>query len=176
MGEIVKSISPVNNINNIFYDYAAQAYSVIHLCKNVNIVAAARQSSTSACLVLDDEGKNITGSYYDFSSNGPYYINLNKINDAGSYTGTGEYGKDYPVKITLPFEPMPFFVAIKNDSGGFGESRSAYWWKGNTELMYINSNVGIQVIKNTISWFDNSSASNQFNATGTPYTYFALGC
>ncbi len=519
-GEVVKSISPVNNINNIFYDYAAQTYSVIHLRENVNIVAATRQSSTAACWVLDDEGKNITGSYYDFNSNGPYYINLNKINDecfvvswndtsgakhwfgkydengfsyvgdisydalatlipvennklfsffasdgkivywvgsysksnglktiqdnkntsisdaytvpitatplpddkngnkracicymingpktlgvfvvtmksdnsietssvttltseavnsrfnatvlndnvvivgfestsrakviafevgqdnviknvtntlevpaknggnptvstlenavvvclqgaayilnvsgnkltigkgynysdfaaldvatatinnrflvcylyqassghlgrttalevrnneiagsfedgssqaialnsgnagnnidiiysgaveyeaskdtkiesngvlgyvpvenvldvspwyfsnlglkatTGSYTGTGEYGKDYPVKITLPFEPMLFFVAIKNDGGGFGESRSAYWWKGNTELMYSNSNVGIQVIKNTISWFDNSSASNQFNATGTPYTYFALG-
>lgn len=105
-----------------------------------------------------------------------YFSNLELKATTGSYTGTGEYGKDHPVKITFPFEPMLLIVAQKDNDSRLGEETSAYWWKGNTELMYVNSNVGIQVIKNTISWFDNSSASNQFNATGTPYTYFALGC
>lgn len=105
-----------------------------------------------------------------------YFSGLGVKATTGAYTGTGEYGKDHPVKITLPFEPILLFVAQKDGGSRLGEGDySAYWWKGNTELMYINSNVGIQVIKNTISWFDNSSAYDQFNAAGMTYTYFALG-
>jgi hypothetical protein len=80
----------------------------------------------------------------------------------GNYTGTGEFGKSHPVTLTFD---APLLLLILN-STIFSKTAGGM----------INSNAALVLSwkENTISWYNSSSATTQFNASDTTYSYLAL--
>lgn len=113
---------------------------------------------------------------------------------SGSYLGTGTFGADNPNTLEFDFEPR--FVAIieqdnkPTEDGGLlcqflrGWGYSTRYAKGNTGNKYINNYVTWS--GTTVSWYaqadlDTTTApsyagpSDQMNASGVTYCYFAIG-
>lgn len=88
----------------------------------------------------------------------------------GSYTGTGTYGSTHQNSLTfsgnvklLIISGQTFGLFVYNDNGcaydiasGFPRPQTTTWGGA------------------TVSWYDSSSATYQFNASGTTYKYLAL--
>lgn len=100
----------------------------------------------------------------------------------GQYTGTGTYGKDDPTSVTLPFEPVLFFIPTYN-AGGVNTIRCNYLTTSYKEFL-ISFDIGTRegMIKKsadgkTISWYGirDTSAQAQQNTYNKIYYFAAIG-
>ena len=98
----------------------------------------------------------------------------------GSYTGTGTYGSKSPNTLTFDFTPA-MVVIVKDAASSLdpgtvlirGQSRNpgiGYHPNASNSLQLMVDWQG-----NTVTWYTASGPSNQLNATGDTYCYFAIG-
>lgn len=95
----------------------------------------------------------------------------------GSYIGDGKYGREYPTKVDMEFEPKVVMVGcVTRDEATYmalyfgGESMFVY--DGNTWTpMYFTYDSATKVM----SWYKNSTAASQLNEEGQTYYYTAIG-
>lgn len=103
----------------------------------------------------------------------------------GSYVGTGTYGADNPTSVDVGFEPKAFFVCVNTDNtaSADGADAFAFWYENLTGLKSVKSSSifsrPVTVSGSKISWNvtfgASATARNQFNTSGTTYSWFALG-
>lgn len=101
----------------------------------------------------------------------------------GQYTGTGTYGNNKPNSITFPFNPLLIFPPFTNDGSlttRFGPVQSSYINTSYGKLYAFNPNsynIYAKLSSNgkMLQWYDTSSASHQFNSSGTIYYFAAIG-
>lgn len=87
----------------------------------------------------------------------------------GTYTGTGTYGAASPVVLSFDFMPKVLFISV-------GAIDSYMFYRGMTQVGHFSGqSIEITWGKDSISWYDSSSAANQINKAGEIYRYFALG-
>lgn len=111
------------------------------------------------------------GSYEDILGN---TIPVPKI-ETGSYVGTGTYGVDNPNTLTFGFAPK--FVIVYTNGVSTGNQVILF----NPAITAIgfsqNSGWGLSLSwnENSVSWYHEEYASQQFNASETTYYYYAIG-
>lgn len=96
--------------------------------------------------------------------------------ETGSYVGTGDYGSSAPSSITFNGKHGMFLVTQATITSG---SLIGIYIFGN---QWMTGNIGAgQAYQNTCSysnltltWYNTSNASQQFNTTGTTYNYVAI--
>ena len=91
----------------------------------------------------------------------------------GQYTGTGTYGASHPTSVTFPFEPVLFFFPSELITL-FANSLST-----TEDNIFVGSVYYVNIKKSadgkTISWYSDSSASEQYNDKGKTFYYAAIG-
>lgn len=100
--------------------------------------------------------------------------------ETGSYIGTGTYGSSSPNSLTFGFVPKFFSVGGLNiTSNGYVESAGRgqimLISNGGLSTGYGNGNTYYKIEGKTISWYNDNSASQQFNTSGGKYSYIAIG-
>lgn len=102
----------------------------------------------------------------------------------GSYTGTGEYGAEHPNTLTFDFAPKLFllFPALAHQGQDFYAvpgiaqyNPCIVVWGATTLLGDGTGSNRITYSGNTISWWTNTGAQNQYNTSGQIYHYAAIG-
>lgn len=101
----------------------------------------------------------------------------------GQYNGTGTYGNKKPNSITFPFNPLLIFPPFTNDESSttrVGPVQSSYINTSYGKLYSFNpnsNNIYAKLSSNgkMLQWYDTSSASYQFNSSGTIYYFAAIG-
>ena len=101
----------------------------------------------------------------------------------GSYIGTGEHGPSNPNKLTFEFEPKLILIVPTSTTGAYSAHLGVYI----QDVKYVptifngsGSTGGAAAIDvtgwgtKTISWYNNSYASDQLNESGYTYCYIAL--
>ena len=81
---------------------------------------------------------------------------------SGSYVGTGTYGSGSPNTISVQGTPKMAFIAESGSSSGL-------MWGGSPTV----GNVTFNAVDGNLTWYA-SSASAQYNTTGTNYYYMIL--
>ena len=103
---------------------------------------------------------------------------------AGTYTGTGTYGPDHPNSLTFDFTPKLFllFPALAHQGQDFYAvpgiaqyNPCVVVWGATTLLGDGTGSNRITYSGNTISWWTNAVAQNQYNTSGQIYHYAAIG-
>ena len=89
----------------------------------------------------------------------------------GTYTGTGQVGSSSPNQLTFDFVPQMLIVCDNEHANPY--SNRYILWIG--QLGGGSNSVTISVDDKTISWYSDSSTSEQMNTSGTTYRYMALG-
>lgn len=95
----------------------------------------------------------------------------------GQYTGTGTYGVNNPTSITFPFKPIILIGPISLKVAGrainivapMKTSYEQHYWFPYQESLKISAD------GKTISWYNTSSARDQFNDSGYIYYFAAIG-
>lgn len=95
----------------------------------------------------------------------------------GHYTGTGKYGQNSPTSITFPFKPIILIGPISLNVAGrainivepMKTSYEQHYWFPYQEYLKISAD------GKTISWYNTSSARDQFNDSGYIYYFAAIG-
>lgn len=107
--------------------------------------------------------------------------------EAGSYVGTGTYGKDNPNTLTFGFEPKVVFVGqtAGNESYASGcimfvGARYAACFKGTSSQENGSASQGLWRVyfldtSQTFSWYNSNSATSQLNNSNYTYSYVAIG-
>ena len=98
----------------------------------------------------------------------------------GSYVGDGQSGADHPNTLTFDFTPALLIIS-KNDLSTIDPG--ILMIRGQTSVAgfgYLPNASYSQNIKLTwedrsLSWYTTTGPSNQLNATGDTYCYFAIG-
>ncbi len=93
----------------------------------------------------------------------------------GTYTGTGEYGKDHPTTLTFDFTPKLIFM--------FGNSRFSNFTLADPSITtYLDPAAGnsdsmlyFTWTQDSVSWYNQNGPGDQYNIAGTEYHYFILG-
>lgn len=111
------------------------------------------------------------GSYEDILGN---TIPVPKI-ETGSYVGTGTYGVDNPNTLTFGFAPK-FVIVYTN---GVSTGNQVILFNPAITAIGFNQNSGwglsLSWNENSVSWYHEEYASQQFNASETTYYYYAIG-
>ena len=102
------------------------------------------------------------------------------------YTGNGNFGTQNPNSLTFSTPTMPYVIIISSigDDGGqfiltvphsasYVGEQVAIMNDGSIVKIRVNLTVGSSGAYN-VSWYNSSSAKNQFNISGKKYTYTAL--
>lgn len=123
---------------------------------------------------------------YDVSNN--LLLKLPGVQIAtGSYVGTGKYGSSNPNSLTFEFEPKLVFIykrRSKNNDyvmqlifspelGNFSDGYSYIDGGKRDEFTYMDS-ASWSKDKKTVSWYDQSDADTQANASGFTYHYIVF--
>lgn len=95
----------------------------------------------------------------------------------GQYKGTGKYGESNPTSITFPFKPIVLIGPISLKVAGrainivapMKTSYEQHYWFPYQEYLKISAD------GKTITWYNTSSARDQFNDSGYTYYYAAIG-
>ena len=91
----------------------------------------------------------------------------------GEYTGTGTYGKDNPVTLTFPFEPILVLVVSTESSPTYAFfARNCNGYRIGSDTGAFNSTLWD---RNSIIWFSSSGQYPNMNTSGHIYQYIALG-
>ena len=100
---------------------------------------------------------------------------------AGSYTGTGEAGADYPCTITFDFYPKVVILDTRTNHHANGTPKHFILFEGQTAfpgLQSLSSNL-VTWGEKSVSWYfgsnDSDRPAQQFNTEGKVYHYIALG-
>ena len=101
----------------------------------------------------------------------------------GEYIGTGEYGKDAPNRIEMPFEPK--FVIIRSKIDDNTSFYTGTWITGDTQGIQVVdtycTRIGTSVASydpdsGVFSFYTNANENiTQLNIAGTKYSYLAIG-
>ena len=90
----------------------------------------------------------------------------------GSYVGTGTYGPDKPSRLTFDF--CPAFVLIRTNVAFY----SSVFMRGSAEgSICWNQSNSVNLIwgDDSVSWYNDTAAEYQNNATGYTFYYVAIG-
>ena len=92
---------------------------------------------------------------------------------SGSYVGTGTYGEDNPTQLEFLFQPKLVMVSGGNTRG----TTNLLWHEGVSEVQEAGytSSIPCSRLGNTVSWYSDTSASRQYNSSGSVYIYVAIG-
>lgn len=102
----------------------------------------------------------------------------------GSYIGTGEYGTEHPVTLTLGFAPKLVIVA---GNGGCGPDvtdqgvwEDSFIWISGTTFQRTKGSTGgtaatFVLSEDSLGWFSGAGAKAQLNLNGSLYYYIAIG-
>ena len=91
----------------------------------------------------------------------------------GSYVGTGKYGASNPNTLTFDFEPK-LVLCANNLFDYAGTNQFGFMWFGQDGGQAQGSKI-FSLSGNTLSWYHNTSASNQANQSGATFKYVAIG-
>lgn len=102
---------------------------------------------------------------------------------AGSYVGTGKWGKSYPNKLEFEFTPELVFIVTTphTETTPNGIKNTVIIWFGVTTHYGLNTSSSGQFsvfsyTNNTMEWYAQSGGETfQLNASGTTYKYIAIG-
>lgn len=123
----------------------------------------------------------VTG-LYDLSDN--LLLTLPGVQiETGSYVGTGTYGASNPNSLTFGFVPKILIISspISND---YSDITIIYATRGGVSISgpissggstEVTPGMASSVNNNTVSFYNNTSASRQKNESGVLYDYIALG-
>lgn len=93
----------------------------------------------------------------------------------GSYTGTGEYGKDNAITLTFPFRPRLFYCF----RGGLGDMftlvHSGMTGYVAPDLSSGDYSISLTWTDNSVSWYNGRSAYAQLNEKDKVYHYMVIG-
>ena len=90
----------------------------------------------------------------------------------GSYVGTGTHGLNNRTSVTFDFVPKMVFVTVKSTI----TNKFFFWFTGVTSVQARDANSGMacSLTEQTLSWYSNNSAAEQYNSSGTIYNWLAI--
>ena len=97
----------------------------------------------------------------------------------GSYTGKGTYGDTSPNVLSADFKIQMAFIKNSPPDGSASSDLLAVFIRPGTSFRFRSGSISFQYYTDwsdkTVSWYNNNSAMNQLNESGSKYLYVLTG-
>ena len=162
-------------------DYRAEVGMYAAPCFTLPSTFSATYYFDGGGTVKEEQEYEEAGSFTDILGNSVPALRI----ETGIYSGTGTYGKSSPNTLNFSFEPKVVFVmsnyvptsATKNMPEATLALINGAWGARTTFGLEDNQNYGLYLTwnGNSLKFYNLYDAERQFNFSGRPYIYVAIG-